>query len=227
MVQPGTGYSFDDVLLSWRLTSRCLVVVGGIEGQGDRVRIKSIVAAVVFATVPAITIAQSAAPQFVPIRLRSGTNQIPNIAGDGRSGSITLDWRENGNAWGYDIFTVRVGGSIAAVDGRDRFTDQPHVGEDMIRAVRFAKGRYGGRATTFAFVADRKIVDSVPDPAATVIEIYALVRNDEGVGTPYEFRKVRAFTTRRRYCNADVALTREGGLPPRVGQDGPNTIDGC
>lgn len=188
-----------------------------------------------FATVAMISLAaasmqvsaQSQTPAFSPLRLRAGTTVVPNIAGDGRGGSITLDWVENGNAWGYDIFTVRVGNSVATVDGADRFTDQPHTGDDMIRAVRFAKGRYGGRSTTFAFVAQRIVSNSVPEAAPTQIRVFALVRNDSGVGTPYQFVRVRAFRARRLYCNADVALTREAGLPARVGQGGARTLDGC
>ena len=108
-------------------------------------------------------------PDLAPIRLRAGTNAIDDIAGDGKSGSIRLDWHDNGNAWSYDSFTVKVNGSVATVDGRDRFTDSPHTGEDVIASVRFARGAHRGRATTFALVSHRDVVESVPDPAVTTI----------------------------------------------------------
>jgi hypothetical protein len=167
-------------------------------------------------------------PSFTPLRLHAGTNPIPNIAGDGKAGSITLNWRENGNAWGYDIFTVAAGGSVATVeDEKDRFTDQPHTGEDVITSVRFARGSYQGKQTTYALVAERHIVTSVPDPAKTTIKIYALVRNDGPLGTPYNFEKINEYYTTRQYCNAEMALKTELGLPLPRSYQGLATIDSC
>ncbi|MGE5500731.1 MAG: hypothetical protein ACM3W4_02260 [Ignavibacteriales bacterium] len=166
-------------------------------------------------------------PAFAPIRLHAGENPVPNIAGDGRSGSISLDWRENGNAWGYDIYTVKVGSSVASVEGEDRFTDSPHTGDDMIKSVRFARGGYGGRSTTFALVANREIVDGVTSPARTTIKIYALRKNPDALGTPYEFVKVQELTARHYYCNADMALRAELGFPLARTYNGPLSFDGC
>jgi len=165
--------------------------------------------------------------QLTPIRLQAGTNPVPDIAGDGKGGSISLDWRENGNAWSYDIFMVRVGGSIATIGGKDMLTDQPHTGEDTIRAVRFARGSYRGKTTTFALVADRKIVEAVPDPAATTVTIWALVANEEGLGTPYQFIQVGERRATRRYCNAHMALSSELGFPLLQSHDGTCSPDGC
>lgn len=162
-----------------------------------------------------------------PIRLRSGVNQIPNIAGDGVGGSITLDWKDNGNAWGYDIFSVRVGGSIATVEEADRFTDSPHTGDDMIKSVRFARGVYGSHKTTFALVAERNVIESVPAPARTNIKIYVLLRNKAPLGTPYEFVRVREFYPKRHYCNADMALKTELNFPLARTYSGTAAKDGC
>lgn len=164
---------------------------------------------------------------LTPIRLKPGLNPVADMAGDGQGGSISLDWRENGNAWGYDIFMVRVGGSVATIGGKDFITDQPHTGEDSIRAVRFARGRHAGKRTTLALVADRSVGDAVPDPAATTITVYALVANKDGIGTPYQFIKVEARQAKRRYCNADMALAGELGLPLPLGYDGVRSVDGC
>jgi hypothetical protein len=165
-------------------------------------------------------------PELTPIRLRAGINEITDIAGDGKPGSIRLDWHDNGNAWSYDIFTVKVNGAIATVEGRDRFTDSPHTGEDVIASVRFARGAHHGRATTFALVSHRDIVESVPDPAVTTITLYALERNG-AAGARYVFTKVAQLTPTRRYCHADMALKTELGFPLTKSYDGLPSIDGC
>ncbi len=175
----------------------------------------------------AMLAAALASTPFLPVRLHKGVNQISNIAGDGKTGTITLDWRDNGNAWGYDIYTVAVGGSVATVDGRDRFTDSPHTGEDVITSVRFARRVLNGRSTLHALVSTREIVSSVPAPAATSIKIYALVRNDEGTGTPYEFKLVRQFRAKLQYCNADMALQTELGFPVARTYSGVRSANGC
>ncbi|MFM5886602.1 MAG: hypothetical protein ACKOQ3_14945 [Novosphingobium sp.] len=165
--------------------------------------------------------------KYIPIRLHSGSNLIPNIAGDGRTGTISLSWRDNGNAWGYDVFTVAVSGSIATIDGRDNLTDQPHTGEDTIKSVRFARAALRGRTTTFALIADRRILNSVPEAADTTVSIYALVQNDTGTGTPYEFVLIKKYQTRRTYCNAEMALKTELGLPLSRSYQGPKSVNGC
>ncbi|ATY31697.1 hypothetical protein CVN68_06720 [Sphingomonas psychrotolerans] len=166
-------------------------------------------------------------PDLTPIRLHAGVNKIVDIAGDGKPGTIRLDWRDNGNAWSYDIFTVKVKGSIATVDGKDRFTDSPHTGEDVIASVRFARGTHRGRTTTFALVSHREVAESVPDPAVTTITLYALERNTGGLGTPYIFTKVAKVTPERLYCHADMALKTELGFPLTKSYDGLPSIDGC
>ena len=181
----------------------------------------------VIAALAEVVVAGAPVAGLTPIALHAGVNPIPNIAGDGKSGSISLDWRENGNAWGYSIFMVRVGGSIATVDDEDRLTARPHTGEDVISAVRFARGPYQRRTSTFALVADRKIVESVPDPALTTIQIYALKRNDDGLGTPYQFVKINELHPKRHYCHADMALKTELGLALPRDYSGPRTLDGC
>jgi len=180
-----------------------------------------------FAAVISLAIAGVSEARLTPIQLHAGINPVPNIAADGKNGNISVDWRENGNAWGYSIFMVRAGGSIATVDGADRFTDRPHTGEDVITSVRFARGSYKGRATTFALVADRNIKDSVAAPTSTTIKIYALQKNDEPLGTPYRFVKVTETPARRDYCNADMALKTEVGFPLPRDYSGPRTPNGC
>ena len=196
------------------------------QNAGEAMMVTSVKA--VFASLAAIAlVASSGLPSITPIRLHSGTNPISNIAGDGVSGSISLDWRENGNAWSYDIYTVRVGGSVVTIDGADRLTDSPHTGEDVIKSVRFGRASYAGRQTLFALIAEREIVDSVPAPARTAIKVYALVQNDSGLGTPYEFKLIKRLIARRPYCNADMALQSEMGFPVAKSYSGAHSISGC
>ena len=122
---------------------------------------------------------------------------------------------------------VRAGGSIVIVDDADRFTDRPHTGEDVITSVRFGRGLRNGRETTFALVSDRSIVASVPEPAPTTIKIYVLQRNDDQIGTPYQFLKLSEAQAKRNYCNADMALKTETGFPLPREYSGPRTPDGC
>jgi hypothetical protein len=181
----------------------------------------------VIATLLGLAVVDASGSGLKPISLHAGLNQIRNIAGDGKVGSISVDWRENGNAWGYSIIIVRAGGSIATVGDDDHFTARPHTGEDVITAVRFARGTHKGRTTTFALVADRNIEESVPNPASTTIKTYALERNKEALGTPYHFVEVSKLQPKRRYCNADMALKTELKLPLPRDYSGPPTLTGC
>lgn len=168
-----------------------------------------------------------AGSNLTPILLHAGINRIPNIAGDGAAGTINLQWRDNGNAWGYNIYTVSAGGSIATLDDKDQITDAPHTGEDIIASARFARGVYYGKPTLFVLIAKRNITNSVPERAETNIQVYALTRNLEGIGTPYQFSQVTNFKAKRRYCNADMALKSELGFPLARRYSGSMTIDGC
>ena len=165
---------------------------------------------------------------YAPVSLQAGTNEIPDIAGDGKTGSIVLLRRENGNAWSNDIYIVVAEGSVATYDdGKDVFRDQPHTGEDVITSVRFAKSDHLGRYTLFALVANREIVESVPAPAKVSIKTYALIENDEGLGTPYRFELASSSLGSQAYCNADMALKTELGFPLSQNYEGPTSSKGC
>jgi hypothetical protein len=165
---------------------------------------------------------------YAPVSLQPGTNEIPDIAGDGTSGSIVLLRRENGNAWSYDIYIVEAGGSVATYDdGKDMFRNQPHTGEDVITSVRFAKSDHLGRNTLFALVSSREIVVSVPEPAKVSIKTYALVENVDGLGTPYRFELVSSSIGSQTYCNADMALRTELGVPLSPNYQGSTSSNGC
>lgn len=188
-------------------------------------RMQRVVAAL--ALLGSASAAGGSTPSLVPVRLAPGVNEIANIAGTGQNGKITLLWRENGNAWSYDLFIVEAGGSIATINGENTITDTPHVGEDMIRSVRFARGTFRGRTTLQVLTATRTIVTSTYQPAKTKIEQFALVENDTGTGTPFEFVRVRSFVAQRLYCNAEMALKTEIGLSLTRSYSGAQSATGC
>jgi hypothetical protein len=84
------------------------------------------------------------------VALRLGTNVISNFSVDGRTGMITLGWRDNGNAHGYDLFVVMLPVSASGHDWNvvgvadehefsDAIRDAPHTGDDMTRSIRRAR----------------------------------------------------------------------------------------
>jgi len=72
---------------------------------------------------------------LVPIPLKSGPNTIERFAPDGRSAIVTLGWRENGNAHGYDLYLVLMAGNsgVPEVVGFDTLTRDGGGFEDTIR----------------------------------------------------------------------------------------------
>lgn len=181
------------------------------------------IVAVLLALAPAAALAQS----MMPIRLVAGVNVVRDAVGPGQHATINLAWHENGNAWGYDIYSVSVRGSIATIDGHDHITDQPHVGEDMIKSVRFARVSFRGRPTIMLLQAERHIETSTYDPTRTTISAYVLERNTGGLGTTYEFVPIRQYSARRAYCNAEMALKMEEGLDLPKSYSGQVTVSGC
>lgn len=180
-----------------------------------------------------------ASPQVV--RLAPGANTVPGFAGDDRSALITLGWRDNGNAHGFDLYLVmlpsRPGGTDWNVVGVETdkgleatITDAPHTGEDVVRSVRFARALLDGRPATLLFTATRRFNPSagIPGPSKTDVQVYALRANTEGPGSTREyFESVGRFTTTTAYCNAEMALFQELGVPLPRSYSGPGTKTGC
>src|SRR5690606_20357606 len=149
----------------------------------------------------------------------------------GRDGAIVLAWRDNGNAHGYDLFTVLVASSgetrpvweVVGFDSGSVFSDTvrdaPHVGEDMTRSVRFARGLYDGRPATMAFISTREPSEQgIPHPTRALVETFVLRANTEGSGsTSHYFARMEAHRTETEYCHAEMALHMEKGVPLRSG----------
>ena len=175
-----------------------------------------------------------------PLPLQSGVNHIDHLAPDGRAGQIILAWRDNGNAWGYDLYTVLLPGpngtwQVAGIERpsqdpyfNDTIRDSPHTGEDVIRAVRFARGTVAGRPAILLLEASRAWKDTPYNPAPTTYDAYVLQENEDGVGrTPYYFRQILHRPLPTQYCHAEKALAAASGLPLRPGYEGKDTPNGC
>lgn len=180
---------------------------------------------------------------LVPIPLKSGPNTIERFAPDGRTAIVTLGWRENGNAHAYDLYLVLMpgrGGAGWNVVGFDNLTasgggfedtirDAPHTGEDVVRSVRFVRGRVDGEPATFAFVANRDIdpEEGIPGPAFVDFTVYRLVPGESSGTTADMFQPVETLRSTTRFCHAEKALLRQFGIPLTKGYAGPDTADGC
>jgi hypothetical protein len=178
----------------------------------------------------------------VPIPVRAGINTIASLAPDGRSGTVVLGWRDNGNAHGYDVFVVllptRAGGKDWNVVGfvpsngengalEDSIRDAPHEGDDVVRSVRFARGRVDGVDSTLVFVANRVIGgDGIPAPTPVDFTLYRLARGAEVGVTTDVFQIAGQWHTEARFCNAEIALTVAFRLPLRASYEGPKNKDG-
>lgn len=177
--------------------------------------------------------------QLRAIPLRLGSNLIEDFASDGRAAMIILGWRDNGNAHGYDLFLTMMptspGGAdwnVVGVESRDGLLDTvrdaPHVGEDMTRSVRFAKGLFDGRRATLLLISTREPGESIPAPSRVFIEVFSLRANTDGSGNTHDyFEPVLSFRTNVPYCHAEMALQTELGLPVRRGYEGRASADGC
>jgi hypothetical protein len=176
---------------------------------------------------------------LVPISLHAGVNRISHFMPDGRDAQIIRAWRENGNAHGYEVFLILVptkrGGSDWNVIGFDRgksFDDEityaPHTGEDVSQAVRFVWTSQAGKRTPLVVKAARQIATSYADPSVTTVTVYSLRRSDGVFGTTTDyFGVLNEWKAGMRYCNAELALRDEVGLPLPSDYAGPNKIDGC
>ena len=179
---------------------------------------------------------------LAPIPLKPGPNTIAHFAPDGRGAIVTLGWRENGNAHGYDLYLVLMEGNSGAseVVGFDTLTpdgggfedtirDDPHTGEDVVRSVRFVRGKIDGQPGTFVFVAERGLdpEEGIPGPSLVDYIVFKLVPG-EGVGTTSDmFEPVEKLQSTTKFCHAEKALLKQYGLPLTKSYGGPDTADGC
>lgn len=173
---------------------------------------------------------------LVIVPLKQGINNIPRFSDDGRDAIIVLGWRDNGNAHGYDVYVVMLptekGGAdwniALGPDGSEVIKDQPHLGEDMVKSVRFVRGKLNGYNHSMLITATRDVTDGYGDPAFAEIEVSLLTGGDIELGTTFDrFEPAYTFRTSRQYCNAEYALASEMGLPRRQNFEGSDPVTGC
>jgi hypothetical protein len=179
---------------------------------------------------------------LVPIPLKPGSNTIERFAPDGRSAIVTLGWRENGNAHGYDLYLVLMAGNSGVPevvgfdtlirDGggfEDTIRDDPHTGEDVVRSVRFVRGKIDSQPGTFVFVAQRGFdpEEGIPGPSLVDYTVFKLVPGEEVGTTSDMFQPVETVQSATKFCHAEKALLKQYGLPLTRSYGGPDTADGC
>jgi hypothetical protein len=177
---------------------------------------------------------------LTPIPLHSGVNMIPGFAPDGATGLIVLGWHNGGPGDSFDVVTVlsqaRAGGAWdmvgIAMPGTDpndvpsdEIGDDPDKGRDMVRAFRFARGTVDGHPATLLLMASRDVGDTVDAPSPVTFDAYKLVHDGSTGNTPEHFVQILEDHSTGNFCNADTALSRRFGLPPRG--SAPTTTDGC
>ena len=127
--------------------------------------------------------------------------------------------------------TVIIHAALVDIGDKDTIEDVPHTGEDNITSVRFARGEANGPKESLLVVAQRHLASpqSYYDAAPTTISYYRLVdASGEGVETtPFAFRLEKTVHPKQLYCNSDLALNKEAGLPLPATYDGPSNADGC
>lgn len=212
-----------------------------------RVRVARSVIALLSSVAAFMLPAGAAEPKLsdlVPIKLAAGVNRIPKFAPDGRDGLIVLGWRDNGNAHGYDLHVVMLPTKPGASDWNvvgifpkgfdapieDTIRDDPHLGEDVVSAVRFARGTLDGKPATLLVTATRELDADVgiPGPSLTSFDVYRLTRSDGGIGSTADFfERVSHVRSTTKFCNAQMALFNRFGLALPASYAGPKTADGC
>ena len=167
------------------------------------------------------------------IPLQPGVNHIAGFASDGRDANIILSWRNEADGHGRDLFLVTMQGDHDSerrrVDLQEHssfgsdggITDDPHRGDDMLRSIRFARGRVDGQGAVLLLVVSRDESNDATPTEATY-EVYQLIRSDGRDA----FERIKRQKLPERYCNADMGLTIASGLPLRSSYRGPRNADG-
>lgn len=171
---------------------------------------------------------------LVPLRLHPGINVVPRFLPHGGSATIIQAWRDNGNAHGYNAWMMLSGAvngqpvGLVSFEGADTLRDDPFDGERTLGIVRFAQGRVDGQRASLVLDAHLDSTEGRPlaDHESATLKIYRLTEND-GIGPRLNFELIATQHTRKRYCNAELALRDMLGVPLAKGYAGFNQTDGC
>jgi hypothetical protein len=190
------------------------------------------VALLFFSALPAVA-ANADITDLQVISLQDGITDVPHLAPDGRDGEILKTWRTNGDARGYDLFLVMLDKKVIGVatdNGfQDTVTDAPRTHLDAVKSVRFAWGKVAGEKHALLITATRTIESGYgpTDPATTVFDIYQIMPNGPLGTTGDYFARISEFSSKQKYCNSDIALSQNLGLPLPDPYEGRGLPDGC
>jgi hypothetical protein len=108
------------------------------------------------------------------------------------------------------------------------FSNDPHLGDDMIKSVRFFDGFLDGTHTTHLIVgeSDTSRLKFLSYAAPAHITAMKFTRTVGGA-IPASFDSFSTIITRTKYCNADMALFRELAIPLPRDYSGQGSPDGC
>jgi hypothetical protein len=163
-------------------------------------------------------------------------------------GKIIVLSRETLGAWGgYLVYEVVLPGidnpdawDVLPRDyfdhkdkGGDSFTDEPSGNlraEVLVKTIRFFNGTWEGQKATLLVMAKRELPPDlqrtgIDRPGAVHISVYELRASD--LRAPGVLTRVADVFTAKKYCNADMALQRELGLPLPPSYPGMMSQDGC
>jgi hypothetical protein len=172
---------------------------------------------------------------YTLIPINPGVNRVPNFSPLGEDSVILSSWVDNGNAWGHRRYEVIIPSRegqwdlVSFNDDKviDGIIEVPHTGEDALSVVRFLWGYENGRHVALVVNASRNPEIGLPEPAETTMKIYSMRVNDEPGTTHVYFTTVKEWTAKRLYCNAEMALHDELGLPLSAGYEGAMKAGGC
>ncbi len=179
--------------------------------------------------------ARSRITQLHEINIKPGPNQIDLFVSDGRSGLVTLGWRDLGNGVGYRVYSVMIPNSNP-LRGWDIVPVEPAASEaqghealEVSGSVRFARGWLDGAPATLLITARRDPAAS-SDPSTPVkmmLDTYRLVTARSGDGAETAFEPVTSALSRHEFCSPDLAIAREFDIAVPSTYTGHNQTDGC
>ena len=191
-----------------------IVAVGSLGGQAPRTA----------SNVPADSLSR-----MQVVHLGDGPNSV-DLNGDGRPDVVWLAWRDNGNAHGFDVFTLvlrnpthyysdRAWLVVPVYDSTGR-KEQDSFGTSMgadcvLMDWRLLRSKNDANAPAVLVSAEREFGETYTDVRPVTFTIYRLVYDSNAVGgPPFRFQASRAIRSRGKYCDVNEAFAKELGLGP-------------
>jgi hypothetical protein len=171
---------------------------------------RSVLGLLAFAILVAATPAK--APRS-PVKLHNGPNKV-DFAGDGSHGLVMKAHRENGNAHSFESVSfyllVRDVWNIVPVDPGEAERDALQIAGGADCVLHDFRLLVGSKDLPAELVlADRALVDGFVEDQEVTFTFYSLVKDNEGIGPTYYFRKDRTESAKKRYCDVEEAFKEE------------------